>query len=217
MHINLFFPTDGYKIHFFIILFAYIHFIPPSFQLQTDQILQHTCNQPVTIAHHGINQRKVAYKILLIRLQNFLSFNIISGNTLNDKSTFQCIQIIIDGIHIHLPLLTFEVIGYIFSVQLIAYIIENKLHYPFEQFHIPDIVTLHRVTKNDRRIDVVDNFIDSLISIIGSMYGRKSSHTEIFLKFLLPVERRIIGLQVMESQIFSKRQGHDMESDIPSR
>ncbi len=45
----------------------------------------------------------------------------------------------------------------------------------------------------------------------------KSSHTEIFLKFLLPVERRIIGLQVMESQIFSKRQGHDMESDIPSR
>jgi hypothetical protein len=29
-----------------IILFAYIHFITPSFQLQTDQILQHTCNQP---------------------------------------------------------------------------------------------------------------------------------------------------------------------------
>ena len=34
MHINLFFPTDGYKIHFFIILFAYIHFITPSFQLR---------------------------------------------------------------------------------------------------------------------------------------------------------------------------------------
>ncbi len=104
----------------FIILFAYIHFITPFFfQLQTDQILQHTCNQPVTIAHHGINQKKGRLqKYFFIRLQNFLSFNIIPGNTLNDKSTFQCIQIIIDGIHIHLPLLTFEVISYIFSVQL---------------------------------------------------------------------------------------------------
>ena len=113
-----------------------------------------------------------------------------TGNTLNDKSTFQCIQIIIDGIHIHLPLLTFEVISYIFSVQLIAYIIKNKLHYPFEHFYITDSMPLNRITKNDGRINIIHNFVNSIIIIVCRMNSRKSPHSKIFQKFRFTVGRR---------------------------
>ena len=75
----------------------------------------------------------------------------------------QGIQVIIDRIEIYPSLLAFEIISYVFGCKPIADIVKYKPHNAFQQFHIPDTVSLDRIAQDNGGVDVIDQFVDSFV------------------------------------------------------
>jgi len=120
------------KIDLTIVRFANIHAVTSSFQLQKNNILQYPADHTVVVAHGCVNDGYIAYIKLLLRFQDLFSFDVVTGNTVKDKCSFQSIQVIVDCIEVDHPLLTFEIIRYILSGEGISDIVEGILDHSFQ-------------------------------------------------------------------------------------
>lgn len=134
---------------------TFIHFIAPPPHFPIYHIFQCPGYQTVFISHHRINKGQITHKIFFISLQQFFPFYVVTLYALNDKCSFQSIQIVINSVDIHLTLLTLKIISDILCIQTIANIVKNKLHNSFQQLHITDAMSLYRIAQNNRRINII--------------------------------------------------------------
>ena len=167
------------------------------------------------ITHHGVNQRQVADEIFLVSLQLFFPLDVVTGHTLDDERTLQGLQIIINGIDVHPPLLALEVVGDILRIKSAADIVEHEAYHPFQQFHVADTVPLHRVAQDDGRINVIYKLVNGFEAVITRMNSRETAHAKVFLK-LFPQYVLAIRIYTMKQKIFIEGQRHDVETDVPA-
>jgi len=119
-------------------------------------------------------------EIFLIRFKYFLAFYVIPWYPVNYKSSFQCIQVIINCIDINFPILTFKIVNHISGRKLISNIIKYKSHHPFQKFDIPDFITLYNIAQDYGRINIIHYFHCGFLVTGGHMQHGETSCPEIF-------------------------------------
>src|SRR4030042_6448938 len=125
-----------------------------------------------------MDQRCIADKIFLKGFKYLFPFYIITGYTINDICSFQCIQVIIDCIKIDFTLLAFEIICNILCRKLISDIVKYIPYNPFQKLNIPDIISPDNITKDDRRIDIEHHPAGTLLIIVCNLKDSKSTGSQ---------------------------------------
>lgn len=85
LNINLLTLSFSNKINFTIVKFPDKYGVSSSFQLQKNNILQYSAYHPVAVSHGCINNGNIAYIKLPLCFQNLFSFDVVTGNTIEDK------------------------------------------------------------------------------------------------------------------------------------